>query len=224
MIYSVSPPSSVNELMERANTLTGLTLKQVAQKMGKDVPASQIRAKGWVGELMEKYLGATATSLSEPDFQAIGIELKTIPVGANQRPKESTYVCTVPLNNVIGLEWESSNVKRKLSRVLWVPVETDKNIQLSQRRIGKAFLWQPSNTQEDTLRKDWQEFMDMISMGELEKISSRQGTYLQIRPKAINSRSLTTTANAAGEADVTLPRGFYLRSAFTKTLLEQHSF
>ena len=223
MIYSVSPPSSVNELMERANTLTGLTLKQVAQKLGKDVPTSQIRAKGWVGELMEKYLGATASSLSEPDFQAIGIELKTIPVGANQHPKESTYVCTVPLNNVIGLEWESSNVKRKLSRVLWVPVETGKNIQLSQRRIGKAFLWQPNSTQEDTLRKDWQEFMDMISMGELEKISSRQGTYLQIRPKAMNSRSLTTTANAAGETDVTLPRGFYLRSSFTKNLLKQHS-
>jgi len=220
-MYTIVPPRSEQELLECAATLSGKTLTQVAQQIGIQVPASQKYAKGWVGELMEAYLGATARSLSEPDFQAIGVELKTLPIGLNYAPQESTYVCTVPLNNRQEASWETSNVKRKLSCVLWLPVEAEKEIPLHKRRIGKALLWRPNKEQETTLKNDWQEFMDMICMGELEHISSQHGTYLQIRPKAANARALTGTANARGDADLTLPRGFYLRATFTKKILEQ---
>ena len=55
--------------------------------------------------------------MPEPDFQHIGVELKTLPVDQNFRPKESTYVCTVPLIRNAGAIWETSTVKLKLSRV-----------------------------------------------------------------------------------------------------------
>ena len=218
---TVSPPQSEQELLARAATLTGKTLAQIARQIGVHVPDSQKRAKGWVGELMETYLGATASSLSEPDFQAIGVELKTLPVGLNYAPKESTYVCTVPLRHQQEATWETSNIKRKLAHVLWLPVEAEKTIPLHKRRIGRAFLWRPNAEQEAILKNDWQELMDMICMGELEQISSHHGTYLQIRPKAANARALTGTANATGEIDLTLPRGFYLRAGFTKKILQQ---
>lgn len=216
------PPVSIEELKQRAASLTGKTLRQVAQQMQIAVPDSQKYAKGWTGELMESYLGATAASLSEPDFQALGIELKTIPVGINRQPKESTYVCTVPLVNNIETRWETSNVKRKLSHVLWLPIEADKNIELDKRRIGQAFLWQPDEEQENILKQDWQELMDMICMGEIDQVSSSHGEYLQIRPKAANAKALTNSNNLAGENSLTLPRGFYLRPSFTKLLLQEH--
>jgi len=218
-----SPPKSEDELLENARALAGKTLRQIAQQLDINIPSNQKHAKGWIGELMEIYLGATASSRPEPDFQFIGVELKTIPINNKGRPKESTFVCTVPLAKMTDMRWDDSNVKRKLSRVLWVPIEADPAIVLPQRRIGSAFIWSPNQQQAADLRADWEELMDMASLGELNQISSHHGKYLQIRPKAANARALVKTANEQGEAGFTLPRGFYLRTSFTTTLLQKYN-
>jgi DNA mismatch repair protein MutH len=214
-------PLTEEELIINANSLTGRSLQQIASELGLQVPSDQKHAKGWVGEMIEIYLGATASSLPEPDFQHIGVELKTLPLDHRGKPKETTYVCTVSLHGVIGDSWDNSVVKRKLNRVLWVPIEADPSILLSKRRIGNPFIWSPSNKQETVLRIDWEEHMDMIAMGEVNKLSSRQGKYLQIRPKAANASALSQTNMENGEIGMTLPRGFYLRTNFTQILLNE---
>jgi len=161
--------------------------------------------------------------LPEPDFQHIVVELKTLPVDQNFRPKESTYVCTVPLIRNASAIWETSTVKLKLSRVLLVLIEAQATIPLSQRRIGEPFIWSPDSQEEDELRTDWQELMDMICMGEPEKVNARQGKYLQIRPKAANARALSKTTIESGESGVSLPRGFYLRPVFTEMLIKNQA-
>jgi DNA mismatch repair protein MutH len=218
----IRPPLSEKELLERAKQITGVSLQQLANSLDIIVPGNQLKAKGWVGELMEVCLGATASSRPEPDFQNIGVELKTLPLNLHGKPKESTYVCSVPLRDNIGQTWEKSVVKLKLNRVLWVPVEGDPSIVLSQRRVGGSFLWSPTQAEENELRTDWQELMDMITMGELHRINAHQGKYLQIRPKAANARALSTTSIQTGESGLSLPRGFYLRPAFTQMLLTQY--
>ncbi|MCF6319568.1 MAG: DNA mismatch repair protein MutH, partial [Proteobacteria bacterium] len=72
-------PVNKQELMKRANSLAGLTIQQLANKMKTDIPESLIHAKGWFGNLLEDYLGAEAASSPKPDFFNLGIELKTIP-------------------------------------------------------------------------------------------------------------------------------------------------
>lgn len=197
-----------------------MTLAQLANTIGMSIPQQQTRAKGWIGEAVEIYLGASAASKPEPDFQSIGVELKTLPLNRNGRPKESTYVCTVPLTDLAGLTWENSIVKKKLHRVLWVPVEADPAVSFPQRRFGSAFLWSPGTAQEADLRNDWEEIIELISLGELDRITSSLGKVMQVRPKGMNARSLTRTATATGEAGLTLPRGFYLRSSFTRSILD----
>jgi DNA mismatch repair protein MutH len=214
-----SPPRTEQELLQNAKKLTGKSLLQVASELGLQVPIDQKRAKGWVGEMIEIYLGATAASLPEPDFQNIGVELKTLPLNHLGKPKETTFVCTVSLNGNAGRTWEDSVVRHKLNRVLWVPIEAGVDIALPQRRIGSPFIWSPDADQEAALRIDWQELMDMIAMGEIERINSRQGRYLQIRPKAANASILSQTTMENGENSMTLPRGFYLRTDFTESLL-----
>ncbi|MFT5132604.1 MAG: DNA mismatch repair protein MutH [Gammaproteobacteria bacterium] len=222
-LSSTKAPKTESELLESASGMTGKSLLQIAGDLGLQVPDNQKKAKGWTGELIELFLGATASSLPEPDFQYIGVELKTLPLDEHQKPKESTYVCTVPLSGNVGSTWEDSIVKLKLNRVLWVPIEAQATIPLSQRRIGQSFIWSPNPQQEHALRTDWQELMDMVSMGELDKISARQGKYLQIRPKAANARALSRTTTETGEPGVSLPRGFYLRPLFTKMLINNQS-
>ncbi len=218
----ISPPTSEAELLQRCRAIAGVSLGELAARVGVAVPDNLLRQKGWVGQLLEQILGADAQSLAEPDFRAIGVELKTLPVDSNGKPRESTYVCTVPLEEGLEPTWEQSWVRRKLSRVLWLPVEAEREIPIAQRRVGTALLWSPSEEEDALLRRDWEELAEMICMGELEQITARMGSVLQIRPKAANSKVRCTTVGADGEAIRTNPRGYYLRVSFTRKLLERY--
>ncbi|MBI2992689.1 MAG: DNA mismatch repair endonuclease MutH [Gammaproteobacteria bacterium] len=213
-----SAPASESELLARAQGLAGRTLGRIAAEAGLEAPADQKRMKGWVGEIIEWCLGADAAALPEPDFRAIGVELKTLPVNSLGRPAESTYVCVVPLTGELG-EWKRSNVYRKLARVLWVPVEADRGLPLRHRRIGNAFLWSPDVDEEQALRTDWEELTEMIARDGLDRVSARHGRCLQIRPKAAHARVLTRHASPDGASIQTNPRGFYLRAKFTGEIL-----
>lgn len=209
--------------MQRCRALAGRSLGQVAAELDIAVPASRSRAKGWAGQLVERYLGATATSQPEPDFQALGVELKTIPVNRHGRAKESTFVCMAPVQALSGMRWSASTVKHKLDRVLWMPLEADPGILPANSRVGNAFLWSPSPEQVRVLEQDWNELLEIICFGEFDKISAKHGEYLQIRPKAANAASLVRTTLVNGESGLTMPRGFYLRARFTNMLLKEHA-
>ena len=218
----VSPPSTEAELAERARDVAGLSLADLADRHGEKPPVGLRVAKGWAGQLLETALGASASTLPEPDFQLIGVELKTIPVSAHGTPRETTYVCTVPLGLEREITWERSVVWHKLRRVLWVPIQAEPSIPVAERRVGNALLWSPSPSQAAALRADWEELMDMVVLGEIERIIASHGTHLQIRPKATDSRASRWSTGAEGDAILTLPRGFYLRQSFTAEILRSH--
>jgi DNA mismatch repair protein MutH len=118
--------------------------------------------------------------------------------------------------------WEDSLVKHKLTEVLWIPFEASKTIPVALRRIGSPILWKPDFEQERQLKNDWQELCDLIALGDVHKISSSMGTYLQMRPKAANASSLTIDKNQPGSNALTLPRGFYLRPSFTHSIISSN--
>lgn len=222
MLLSASSPQTETELLARAESLAGIKLQDVARELDESIPENLNRTKGWVGELLETALGATASTLPEPDFQSLGIELKTIPVNQLGKPKESTFVCTVNLMGTHKTAWQHSTVKKKLNRVLWVPIESNPEIELKDRRIGQALLWSPNSVQESILKNDWEEIIELISLGQLETINTSIGEYLQLRPKAANAKSLCDAFDKEGNKIKTLPRGFYLRSRFTQEILQEH--
>ncbi len=217
----ISPPQSQQVLMARCQQLAGKTLGAVAMELGLNTPENLLRHKGWVGSLLEKALGANAGNLAEPDFIGLAIEMKTLPLNKQGQPKESTYVCTVSMQQSGELTWQDSWVRRKLAHVLWVPIEADSDIPLAERYIGQAWLWQPNSEQQGILERDWNELMDRVVLGGQADISAKQGEYLQIRPKAANSRVVATGVSISGEAEYINPKGFYLRTIFTKQLLAQ---
>lgn len=216
-----APPQSEQELMHRANKLGGLSLADVAQELGVQVPKNFKRHKGWTGQLIESYLGASAGSKPEQDFVELGIELKTLPLSHNLTPLETTYVCYAPLLNTAGITWENSSVRNKLQKVLWVPVQGEREIPPAERTLGSPILWQPSTEQLNLLQQDWEELMEMISLGKVESITARIGGMLQLRPKAADGRALTQAIGIDGSTIQTRPRGFYLRKEFTQLILDQ---
>ncbi len=221
MKTNIMPPSSLAQLLQRADDIAGLTLGQLAKSLGVAVPKDFRRDKGWTGQLLELALGATAGSKPEQDFLHLGVELKSIPIDERGMPLETTYVCVAPLTNISGLRWEQSLVYHKLQRVLWIPVQGDRELSPGVRRIGSPLLWEPSTEEDRLLRQDWEEIMELISIGKVSKITARHGEVLQLRPKAANSKVLTESIAEDGSIQMTNPRGFYLKTQFTKGLLER---
>jgi DNA mismatch repair protein MutH len=213
-------PKSIQELMQRAEALAGLTLGEVAEVACVKVPINFKREKGWAGQLIELCLGASAGSKSQQDFAKLGIELKTIPIDEHGQPLETTYVCYAPLTNIAGIEWQTSSVKNKIHQVLWVPIDGRREVPPEDRCIATPFLWSPNVSQNNQLSTDWEELMEMIALGQIESITARHGQYLQLRPKAANGSVLTEAIGKNGQVINTRPRGFYLKKEFTRQILD----
>jgi DNA mismatch repair protein MutH len=213
-------PQSLTELMQRAQEIAGVSLADIALENGINVPQNLKRDKGWVGQLIEMELGAIAGSKPEPDFIHLGVELKTIPIDHKGKPLETTYVTVAPLTDIHGLTWEQSVVFHKLQSVLWVPIEGERHIPVGQRRVGTPLLWSPSTSEMALLKQDWEEIMEKIALGQVEKITARHGEVLQLRPKAANSQTLTESIGPDGAIQLSNPRGFYLKIPFTQQILK----
>jgi DNA mismatch repair protein MutH len=218
--HCAAAPASEAELLARAHQLAGRTVADLAACFDLSLPSHGVRAKGFVGGLMERALGASARSTAAADFTELGVELKTIPLDACGRPHESTFVCTVRLRDVAETAWEASPVYAKLARVLFVPIETADALELGARRIGAARLWSPTPAQHAALRADFEELAGMIGRGDVEQLTAHIGRHLQIRPKAASSRARARGSDERGAPLWTLPRGFYLRASFTAMIFK----
>lgn len=206
-------------MLQRSEKIEGLTFSQLASFLKLQIPPDPKTRKGWVGQAVEYALGVTAKNQALPDFNELGIELKTLPVNHLGKPQESTFITSISLLKVFQETWETSLCYGKLRRVLWIPIEGDKSISFAKRRIGRAILWSPDTEQVRVLRNDWQLLTNLIVTGKLHELSASMGQYLQIRPKCANSKSLCHAFNEDGRKVLTLPRGFYLRSSFTNLIL-----
>ncbi len=202
----MEPPRDEAELRERLFGLAGRRLADIAAEHGVAVKPG----KGFVGTLVEKALGATAGSRSEPDFPHLGIELKTIPVDARGRSLESCFVASLDLAS-FDLRWETSPVRKKLARVAWVPV------QVEEGRVLTGFLWSPSEEQLERLRADFEDIVDLLGVGA--RVTARTGSVLQLRPKGRDKSHLRWALDEEGELVRAEPRAFYLRRTFTSALL-----
>jgi DNA mismatch repair protein MutH len=215
----VAEPRSEQELIERARDVAGLTLGELGKRVGIEVPDEGVRGKGVAGQILEKALGATAASRAEPDFVGLGIELKTIPLDAHGKPKESTFVASISLSAMSDTDWEQSVVLKKLSKVLFVPIEAASRTPLRDRRVGRAYLWRPDANDLALLRTDWERLAEMIGRGEVERITGHLGEVLQVRPKAASGSVRRRAPDEEGAVQWTMPRGFYLRPSFTGAVL-----
>jgi DNA mismatch repair protein MutH len=159
--FSMTPPDC-EALLAHATSLCGLQIGAIAAALNVDPPSDFGAAKGFVGELIERALGASAGNDATPDFPHLGVELKTIPLRADGSPTESTWVTRVPLSGVaVSLPFEQSTVGIKLNHVLWLPIEAERSP--LDRRVGRAVLWRPSVEERSAIVADYDELMARIA-------------------------------------------------------------
>jgi DNA mismatch repair protein MutH len=219
----VTPPNDERELLDRARTIGGRSIAEVARLYDVALPPDPKRSKGFVGSLVERALGATSGSSDGPDYPSLGIELKTLPVDRRGRVRESTFVCSASIAMLVP-EWERSRARAKLSRVLFLVIESEPDVAPAHRRFGAAFLWSPSDKEASILRADYEDLTAAIAAGHVEAIDARRGQALQLRPKARDASVRTRAHDADGSPFFAAPRGFYLRARFTGSILASRGF
>jgi DNA mismatch repair protein MutH len=208
-------------LLRHARALLGATLADVADGLGMPVPVGHVRTKGWSGQVIERELGAGSGAVLGPDFAALGIELKTVPVHDDLIPLESTAVCHIDPVAIAGESWDTSYARRKLAQVLFVALDTPEGARsVGERRVVAVRLWIPSPSEEAALRADFELFVrDYFRRGRSAQITGHLGQVMQVRPKARNASERRAAFGPDGQP-VRIGRcGFYLRATFVCGIL-----
>jgi DNA mismatch repair protein MutH len=149
----------------------------------------------------------------------LGVELKTLPVTRELRPRESSFVCHVTHAQLRETAWQDSRVALKLARVLFLPIESGVEIAFEERRVGRAFLWSPSEDEQRIMRADYEELASRVVDGHAEALDARIGEALQLRPKAARGAVRVRVVDGEGVPWRLQPKAFYLRASFTERLV-----
>jgi DNA mismatch repair protein MutH len=222
MTEAQAPPhAELDALLAHARALVGVELAELADALGLPVPAGRVRTKGWSGQVIEHELGVAVGGTRGPDFAALGIELKTVPVDAALQPLESTAVCQIDPVAIAAESWETSYVRRKLSRVLFVALEVLPGARsVGERRVAAVRLWLPAPDDERRLRADFELFTRVyFRRGRTAEITGHLGDVLQVRPKGRNAADARDGYDAAGNPARVGKCGFYLRPSFVGAIL-----
>ena len=208
-------------LLAHARALVGVELGALADALGLPVPIGRVRTKGWSGQVIEHELGVAVGGGRGPDFAALGIELKTVPVTPALVPLESTAVCQIDPFAIAGESWETSYVRAKLAHVLFVALEVPAGTRsVGERRVAAVRLWVPGRAEEAVLRADFELFVrEYFRRGRAAEITGHLGGALQVRPKGRDATDLRAAYDADGRPTRIGKCGFYLRPAFVARIL-----
>jgi DNA mismatch repair protein MutH len=219
----MSAPESdeLRALLAHARALVGVELGELADALGLPVPVGRVRTKGWSGQVIEHELGVAVGGTRGPDFAALGIELKTVPVTDALEPLESTAVCQIDPIAIAGESWESSYVRAKLARVLFVALAVPPGASsVGERQVAAVRLWSPDVPEDAALRADFELFVrDYYRRGRAAEITGHLGAVLQVRPKGRDATDLRDAYDPEGRPTRVGKHGFYLRPAFVAGVL-----
>jgi DNA mismatch repair protein MutH len=212
---------TLDALLAHARALVGVELSELADTLGLPVPVGRLRTKGWSGQVIEHELGVAVGGARGPDFAALGVELKTVPVRESLEPLESTAVCQIDPVAIAGESWASSYVREKLASVLFVALAVPPGARsVGERRVAAVRLWSPDADETRALREDFELFVrGYYRLGRAAEITGHLGAVLQVRPKGRDADDLRDGYDAAGNPARVGKHGFYLRPAFVARIL-----
>ncbi len=223
---SFSEPQSMEVLLQRLKHIMGRSIAELSALAQLQVPLSSSSAKGYVGQLIELFLGSTAHNLPGPDFIKLGVELKTMPVGYDLMPQESTFVCSADISAKSFIPFTQSDLYHKLKHVLFVLIFAPRNStgsasnSIGQRRVLGYFFFKPNQQQLGQLEADYNEFNEIIFAGRAHEIDASYGNLVQLRPKGMSGKDVVPIYDSEGHLTFTRPRGYYLRTSFTRNLMQ----
>ena len=218
---SFAEPQTMAELEQRLHLIMGRSIGELTQLSKLNV-AAYATAKGFAGQLVELFLGAHAHNQSGPDFTKLGIELKTVPVGFDLMPQEHTFICAADLAPRHMIPFAQSALFHKMQHMLFVMLLAPRNAGLSmgERRILGYFFFDLTGEHRQQVETDYNEMQELLLSHQFDQLTSSLGNVLQLRPRGLPGKDVVAVHDEEGQLIYTKTRGYYLRSSFTRTLLQ----
>lgn len=200
--------------LSRLHGSAGQELSELADRLG--VPLSS--AKSGAATIVRRLLGLVNDKARVREFEQQGISVKTVPVSEDgQSVFESMSFPRFDHIKVIEETWEDSDLRSHLQRLLAVPlVRRWKEEPRGANRLGRAFLWSPTDEELEQIGTEWARFVALIRAGKADHLPTAAETnYIHVRPKG---RDGTDTEPAPGISQV-MKKCFWLNSEYVKSII-----
>jgi DNA mismatch repair protein MutH len=170
----------INSIIEYSKKLVGNTLRDLC---GNDINTQHYKGKGNFGQFLEKYyFQYEPNSLSEPDFNKVGLELKTSPLkqinNGNYRSKERLVLNIINYFEVVNQKFENSSFYKKNAHLLLIfylyQFDTDV-LDLVIKIVGE---WKFAETDLEIIKQDWNLITNKIKTGKAHELSEGDTFYL----------------------------------------------
>lgn len=162
-----------DDLMAFAHRLEGLRFSQISSLISELDVKERRHTKGFIGKIIETdYFGIPSNSSDAPDFEHLGIELKVSPLRFVSRAnvyttKERNVLKMVDYNEIAdNRNWETTKIKKKLNRILFVLYVHDKEVEAWEWKVCKVFLWSPSQFEAQKIQADYELMRSKVLAGE----------------------------------------------------------
>lgn len=205
----------VDGLLARLEALVGRTIQDVADAHRLEPGASKSRVSG----VLRRAIGLKA-KLIPAHLEALGLEIKTIPLGPNAQPYEAMSFPSFDPRELVGEEWEDSDLLAGISNMLLVPIYREqRDIDLMQQRVCRPFRWSPDREQMSGIRAEWERYRETFSAGSGQRMPTESETrFIHVRPHAMDAKDHIEQP----DGNTMVKQSFWLNRDFVRELVLGH--
>lgn len=206
--------NSYNEVRQALDPVVGVPFKDLAPVIGVDFPSDPRKRKAAGAKVVESLLRIAQNSIPMPDLEALGTEVKTIPLNTLSTPREWTKVTSFSLvKTKEQSEFRRSSVFKKLRSILFVPIMKANNDSPDYWYLRPPFLWLPSEEQLEKFDADYEKIRAAAVAEDWSGLTGSPGTYL-----TLNTSDTTT----AGKSEAEKRRAWWLTKSVTDEICKQN--
>lgn len=185
---------------------------------------SSKKAKGSLGHILEKhYFHYDINSNSVPDFEEVGIELKTTPYKINKNKsksaKERLVLTMINYLNIIDENFDDSHLLEKCQLLLLIFYLYNKEIDKLDYQINYVDLFSFPENDIKIIKSDFEKIKKKIADGEAHNLSEGDTLYLGACTKSSSSKDRRKQPNSKIKAK---PRAFCLKSSYMTCILNNY--
>lgn len=212
--------NSISSILAHARKLEGRTLAYFGDPASFKMPKGS--AKGGFGLLVELvHFGLEANNESRPDFEKVGLELKTTPLvkGAKGvRVKERLVLNMIDFNKIVGEKWESSSFLRKNSRLLLIFYWHNDDEGPWEHKFELTGKWELPEEDSLIIKQDWESIVAKVREGKAHELSEGDTFLLGACTKGKDSTQVRPQPGSDIEAK---SRAFSFKARYLKTIYDR---
>lgn len=206
----------------------GLSGRSLAEVVDMSEVAENIKNKGDLGSMIEKYYFKYDPNSSHgPDFAEAGVELKTTGVvrkpGGGYKAKERLVLTMINYMTLVNEQWNSSSLMEKCRIMLILFYLYEKGLAVIDRRfVLDPLLFEFPLEDLEIIKRDWETIKRKIEEGKAHELSEGDTFYLGACRKGSGGASEKLRDQPFSELRAKA-RAFSLKPSYVNRIIEGHT-